>query len=306
MKIEPYSNALGARVTGIDLSRTIPSDVFEELYQAYLDHLLLVFHEQPISDENLISLAKRFGDLRMPPAAHERASHQESDSPPEITVVSNVTKNGVAIGELGDGEVAWHSDFSFSETPGGMRILRGVKVPPPAAGANTFFANMYSAYDTLSSDLRHIALSHSIKHDNVYDTNKNIRMGATLSDNPLEGTGPIHPMVHTHPETKANSLFLGRRFKHYIIGYSMKESDEILDAIWEHATSAHHSIEHVWAQDDIVLWDNRCTLHRRGPFDPKYERILHAAQVKGQRPSLSSDASKLPPHPRARLMDQIK
>jgi taurine dioxygenase len=74
MKIEPYSNALGARVTGIDLSRTIPSDVFEELYQAYLDHLLLVFHEQPISDENLISLAKRFGDLRMPPAAHERAS----------------------------------------------------------------------------------------------------------------------------------------------------------------------------------------------------------------------------------------
>jgi len=298
MRITPYPHRLGAEVSGIDLSKDLPPDVFDELYKAFLDHLLLVFHQQAISDQHLLALARRFGELMMPPAAHERASHQQSDSPPEITVVSNVKRNGVAIGELGDGEVAWHSDYSFKESPGGMRILHGVKVPPPEAGANTLFANMYSAYDTLPKDLKEIVLTHTIKHDNVYDTNRNLRMGATATEDPMQGTGPVHPMVTTHPETCANSLFLGRRYKHYITGYSAEESDHILDTLWAHATEDTHCIEHVWQPQDVVLWDNRCTLHKRGPFDPSYERILHAAQVKGHRPILAPNARELAPHPR--------
>lgn len=300
MKIRPLPFALGAEVSDLDLRHEIPKDTFSELYQAYLDHLVLVFRRQDISDHDLVAVARLFGDLMMPPAAHERSSHQVSDAPPEITVVSNVKVNGVSIGELGDGEVVWHSDYSFKEVPGGMRILHGVKVPPASAGANTWFANMYSAFDELPHDLKTIALNGSIKHDTAYDTNRNLRMGAKLSDDPMQGPGPVHPIVSTHPETKANSLFLGRRLNHYVVGYSRQESDEILDALWEHATREPHCIEHCWEPQDIVLWDNRCTLHKRGPFDSSYERILHAAQVAGHRPYRDPNAAALRPHPRAR------
>lgn len=299
MKIVPLPHALGAEVLGLDLSRDIPRDVFETLYQAYLDHLLLLFRGQRIGDPDLVRVAGLFGELMLPPAAHERSGHQVSDAPPEITVVSNVKVGGVPIGELGDGEVVWHSDYSFKEVIGGMRVLHGVKIPPASAGGSTFFANMYAAYEGLPAELREVALAGHIKHDTAYDTNRNLRMGAQPVDDPRQAKGPEHPIVSTHPETRANSLFLGRRFKHYIVGYPVEESDRLLDALWAHATQDRYTLEHVWQEGDVVLWDNRCTLHRRGPFDAAQERILHAAQVKGHRPYRDPEAASLPPHPRA-------
>lgn len=296
MKIIPLPKAMGAEVFGLDLTREIPDDRFEQLYQAYLDHLLLLFRGQAIGDEDLLRLASRFGELMLPPAAHERSGHQVSDAPPAITVVSNVKVDGVPIGELGDGEVVWHSDYSFKEVVGGMRVLHGVKVPPAEAGGTTWFANMYAAFDGLPPELREVALAGSIRHDTAYDTNRKLRLGAR----PGQDTGPEHPITSTHPETRANSLFLGRRLAHAIVGLPAQESDRLLDAFWEHATQERYTYEHAWQQGDVVLWDNRCTLHRRGPFDASQERILHAAQVKGHRPFRAPDAASLPPHPRAR------
>lgn len=296
MKIVPLPNAMGAEVSGLDLTREIPDSDFKRLYQAYLDHLLLLFRGQTIGDEDLLRLASRFGELMLPPAAHERSGHQVSDAPPAITVVSNVKVNGVPIGELGDGEVVWHSDYSFKEVVGGMRVLHGVKIPPAEAGGTTWFANMYAAFDELPAELREVAMRGAIKHDTAYDTNRNLRMGAK----PGQGNGPEHPIVTTHPETRANALFLGRRLAHTIVGLPQDESDRLLDAFWAHATQERFTYEHHWQQGDVVLWDNRCTMHRRGPFDSSKERILHAAQVKGHRPFRAPDADALPPHPRAR------
>ncbi|VTU16217.1 Alpha-ketoglutarate-dependent 2,4-dichlorophenoxyacetate dioxygenase [Variovorax sp. PBL-H6] len=298
MKIIALPNALGAEVVGLDLTREIPEADFQMLYQAYLDHLLLLVRGQKIGDDDLLRLASRFGELMLPPAAHERSGHQVSDAPPAITVVSNVKVNGLPIGELGDGEVVWHSDYSFKEVVGGMRVLHGVKIPPAEAGGTTWFANMYAAFDTLPPDLRQVALQRAIRHDTAYDTNRNLRMGAK----PGESSGPVHPIVNTHSETGANSLFLGRRLAHAIDGLPAGESDRLLDAMWQHATQDRFTYEHHWRQGDVVLWDNRCTLHRRGPFDARQERILHAAQVKGDRPLRAPDAHSRPPHPRARAV----
>lgn len=302
--IVPLDAPMGAIVQGLDLTREIADADFDVLYRAYLDHLLLLFRGQTVNDHDLVRLARRFGELMMPPAAHERSGHQVSDAPPEITVVSNVKVDGVPIGELGDGEVVWHSDYSFKEVPGGMRVLHGVKIPPASAGGSTSFANMYAAWDTLPAELREIALRHEIKHDTAYDTNRNLRLGAVPVDDPRQAAGPRHPIVSTHPETRANSLFLGRRFKHYVDGLEIDASERLLDALWAHATQDAHVFTHEWQQGDVVLWDNRCTLHRRGPFDATQQRILHAAQVKGHRPYRDPQAAMLPPHPRFRAARQ--
>jgi taurine dioxygenase len=299
MKIIPLPNALGAEVRDLDLGREIPDAVFESLYQAYLDHLLLLFRGQRIDDAGLLRAASRFGELMMPPAAHERSGSQVSDAPPEITVVSNVKVGGVAIGELGDGEVVWHSDYSFKEVIGGMRVLHGVKIPPHSAGGSTAFANMYAAFDELPAALRSLALEGFIRHDTRYDTNRNLRVSARAVGAREDPQGPLHPIASTHPETGSNSLFLGRRLAHGIAGMVADRSDALLDALWAHATQAHFSYEHFWQPGDVVLWDNRCTMHRRGPFDATQERILHAAQVKGHRPFRAVEAQDKPAHPRA-------
>ena len=299
MEINPLPHSLGAEIIGLDLHQPLSNTDTQLLKQAYLDHLLLLFRNQKINDDDLIRVSSIFGELMLPPAQHERASIQKSDTAPEITVVSNVKVNGVPIGELGDGEVIWHSDYSFKEVVGGMRILHGIKIPPALAGGSTEFANMYAAFNDLPPELKDYALNHSIKHDIAYDTNRALRMGAAPVTDPSQGKGPIHPMVSTHPETHCNSLFLGRRLAHYIMEESLEDSERILDRLWEHATQERYIYRHQWSENDVVLWDNRCVIHRRGPFNSEYDRILHAAQVKGHKPFVAPNAATLKPHPRA-------
>jgi alpha-ketoglutarate-dependent taurine dioxygenase len=296
----PFASALGAEIKGLDLRRLDDTD-FRVLYKTYLDHLLVLVRDQELSDVDQVNVARRFGALELPPAAAERSSHQHYDGPPEITVVSNIRVNGVPIGELGDGEVIWHSDYSFREVIGGMRMLRAVKLPPAGAGGDTQFCNGYAAYDDLPESLKRIVHGRTIKHDTAYDTNRNLRRGAQEVTDIRYSPGPSHPIVSTHPETGCNSLFLGRRLKHYVNGYPFAESEALLDELWAHMLDERHIVTHVWRAGDVVIWDNRCTLHRRGPFDPHAQRELHATQVRGHRPYEAPDARSRPPHPRVGL-----
>jgi len=298
LEVVPLDGAMGAEIRGLDLKR-VDDDAFRVLYRAYLDHVLVLVRDQDISDEDQVAIARRFGTLEMPPAATERSSHQHYDGPPEITVVSNIKVNGVPIGELGDGEVIWHSDYSFREVIAGMRILRAVRLPPSSAGGNTEFANAYAGYDALPARLKALVHGRTIKHDTAYDTNLNLRRGASAVDDVRLSRGPSHPIVSTHPETGCNSLFLGRRPKHYVNGLSVADSEALLDELWSHLLKPAHQISHTWREGDVVMWDNRCSVHRRGPFDPHTERELHAAQVRGHQPVEAPDARDRAPHPRA-------
>jgi taurine dioxygenase len=300
LEVRPLPGAMGAEVRGLDLAK-LDDESFRVLHQAYLDHLLVLVRAQELTDDDQVAVARRFGPIELPPHASERSSHQQYDGPPEITVVSNIKVDGVPIGELGDGEVIWHSDYSFREVIAGMRILRAVKLPPAGAGGNTQFCNCYAGYQALPPRLRDIVHGRTIKHDTAYDTNMNLRRGAQAVADVRTAPGPSHPIVSTHPETGCNALFLGRRPRHYVNGLTLADSDALLDELWSCMLEPGHIIEHEWREGDVVMWDNRCSLHGRGRFDPCAQRELHAAQVRGHQPFEAPDARLRPAHPRAAI-----
>jgi taurine dioxygenase len=195
----------------------------------------------------------------------------------------------------------WHSDFSFKERPTAARMLVAMEVPPRDLGGNTFFLSCYAAYDALPADMKQRISGMTIKQADIIDTAMKLRPGASLDADIRTVPGPSHPVISTHPETGHNMLFLGRRHGAYVNGCSLEESEALLNQLWAHCTRPRFWYEHRWSMGDVVVWDNRATLHRRDPFDSNSRRVLFAAQVEGHRPYEAPNALHLPPHPRALL-----
>jgi taurine dioxygenase len=304
LEIVPLDAALGAEIRGVDL-KALDDATFARIHAAWLDHLLVVFRGQAIAPQDLVNLARRFGTPVTSSNLHqrgleERTANQIFDLPPEITVVTNVREKGKPVGILGDGEVVWHADFSFKERPTAARMLLAVEIPPAELGGLTFFVNCYAAYDTLPDEMKQRIAGTTIKQANIVDTAMQLRPGASLDADIREIPGPSHPIISTHPETGRNMLFLGRRHSAYVNGCSLEASEALLDELWAHCTDPRFAYVHQWAVGDVVIWDNRATLHRRDAFDSQSRRLLYAAQVEGHRPFEAPDALSLPPHPRFR------
>ncbi|MGZ9067331.1 MAG: TauD/TfdA dioxygenase family protein, partial [Burkholderiales bacterium] len=156
----------------------------------------------------------------------------------------------------------------------------------PREGGKTGFNNMYAAYETLPADLCERVKHLTLKHDATTDAAGYVRKrfadsaGADLRTTP----GAVHPLVRTHPETGRACLYLGRRSKAYLTGLPLEESEALLDALWAHATAPKLAWFHDWRAGDLLMWDNRCVMHRREPFDPNARRILHRVVIKGTKP----------------------
>ena len=300
--VVPLPAALGAEIRGANLAALDPAG-FARMQRCLLDHLLVLVRDQALKPEHIVDLVRRFGTPVTSSNLHqrnleERTANQIMDLPPEITVVTNLRENGRPIGILGDGEIVWHSDFSFKERPTAARMLYAVEVPDTALGGRTTFLNCYAAYDTLPGDLKRRIAGKTVKQANIVDTAMKLRPGASLEDDIRATPGPSHPLISTHPETGANLLFLGRRHGAYVNGLSLADSEALLDALWAHATESRFAYTHEWAAGDVVVWDNRATLHRRDPFDAQSRRVLYAAQVEGHRPIEAADAATRAPHRR--------
>jgi taurine dioxygenase len=274
--IAPTGGGLGAEVTGVDLRR-IDDAAFAALRRAFIEHAVLLFRGQRLSDDDLIAFSRRFGALDWAPV--QENGRRFVPGKPEIYVVSNVVENGVAIGSLGAGEAAWHTDMSYLEDPPMASMLYALEVP--AAGGNTGFCNMYSAYDALPAALKRRIAGLAIKHDATYNSGGYLRAGASASDDPRSSAGTVHPLVCTHPESGRKCLYLGRRRNAWLVGLDLAESERLLDELWACATRPAFTWYTVWRVSDLVLWDNRCTMHRRDPFDPAARRIMHRTQIKG-------------------------
>ncbi len=274
--VRPTGAGIGAEVRGVDL-RDITDGDFAEIRRAFVAHSVLLFREQRLSDDDLIAFSRRFGALDWAPIQENGRRFVEGK--PEIYVVSNVIENGVAIGSLGAGEAVWHTDMSYLEDPPMASMLYAIEVPPQ--GGNTGFCDMYSAYDLLPADLKRRIAGLTIKHDGTYNSGGYVRAGVTATDDPRTSPGAIHPLVCTHPESGRKCLYLGRRRNAYIPGLPLAESEELLDTLWSHTTRDAFTWYNVWRVGDLVLWDNRCTMHRRDPFDPQARRIMHRTQIKG-------------------------
>ena len=278
VEVLPTGAALGAEIRGVDL-RTIDDAAFGAVHRAWLDHSVLLFRDQALEDTDLIRFSRRFGNLDFAPI--QETGRRFVEGFPEIYVVSNVVgPDGEAIGSLGAGEAVWHTDMSYLPEPPKMSMLYALEVPP--VGGETGFSDMYGAYDGLPDDLKRRIGGLQIKHDGTYNSGGYLRQGVTATDDPRTSPGAVHPLVCTHPETGRRNLYLGRRRNAYLPGLSLDESEALLDELWRHATRDELSWYNTWRVGDLVMWDNRCTMHRRNPFAPDSRRVMHRTQVQGQ------------------------
>jgi len=274
--VVPSGAALAAEINGIDLSR-LTHEAFAFIHAAWLDHQALLFRGQRLTDADLIAFSRRFGDLDHAPI--QENGRRFVDGLPEIYVVSNVVENGQAIGSLGAGEAVWHTDMSYLPRPPKASVLYALEVPE--RGGETGFCTMYGAFDALPMELKQRLEHVMVKHDGTYNSGGYVRAGVTPSDDPLHAPGTWHPLVGVHPDTGRRFLYLGRRRNACIEGMSRQASDALLDEVWAIATADSRTWYHRWQVGDLIIWDNRCTMHRRNAFDPNSRRVMHRTQIKG-------------------------
>jgi taurine dioxygenase len=268
--VTPLSSALGAQIHGIDAA-AIDDAGFERVRTAWLEHLVLLFRNQRLDDRALVDFTSRFGELEEAPLFGGRRYVEEH---PEVMIISNVAVDGREIGSLGNAEAFWHTDLNFVEEPPAASCLFAHEVPP--TGGDTGFANMYAAFEALPQDVAARIAGRRIRHDARFNSAgylREVRVPDTL-----------HPIVRRHPETLRNALYLGRRAHARIEDMAVDESDALLDTLWAHATSDAFTWHHQWRAGDLLIWDNRCTLHRRDSFDASQRRVMHRTQTRGSRP----------------------
>jgi taurine dioxygenase len=279
IQVRKIGAALGAEISGIELAQPLAPEVFAEIRQAWLDHLVIRFRGQQLSDPQLLAFSGLFGELDPPgPNPYGKAFLPEH---PEMNVISNIKSDGVPIGGLGDGEAIWHADMTYVERPPMAAILHALEVPPE--GGDTYWANMYLAYETLPASLKGEVERRMAVHDATYNSAGMLRKGYKDITDPREAPGARHPLVRVHGETGRKSLFLGRRRNSYIIGLSLAASEALLDELWAHAAQPQFIFRQQWRPGDVLVWDNRCTLHRRDAFDPSARRLMHRTQIKERR-----------------------
>ncbi len=279
LDVVPTGGGVGAEVRGLDL-RGIDDATFAAIERAWIAHSVLLFRGQTLTPDDLIAFSRRLGGLDLAPI--QETGRRFVDGMPELYVVSNVMVNGEPIGSLGAGEAVWHTDMSYLPEPPKASLLYALEIPP--SGGDTSFVNMYTAFDTLPEDLKARCIGLKVKHDGTYNSGGYVRQGVIPTDDPRESPGHLHPLVCTHPESGRRMLYLGRRRNAYIDGLDLAESEALLDAIWAHACQAQFCWTNQWRVGDLVMWDNRCTMHRRDPFDNSARRVMHRTQVKGAAP----------------------
>ena len=279
LAVKNLDGPLGAEISGIDLSAAVSANDIAAIDAVWRDRLVVVFHGQRLTDPQLIAFSRNFGELD-PPGPNPYGQPFLKDFP-QLNVISNVVENGQPIGNLGDGEAVWHADMTYVDVPPKAAMLHSLEVPPPEAGGNTYFADMFAAYAALPPDLRQAADGRIAVHDASTNSAGMLRKGYVKVTDVRQTVGAHHPLVRTDLATGRKALFLGRRPNAYVLGLDVPESEALLDALWAHATQPRFTMCHRWKVGDLLMWNNLSVLHRRDPFDPTTRRVMHRSQIKG-------------------------
>lgn len=270
LEVTKLPAALGAEIGGVDLREDLPDEVFHQILRAWYDNLVIVLRNQDLSEDQQWQFGARFGPLA---GGHNR---ELEASRAGIAYVSNVRKDGKPMGILPDGEMQFHSDQSYREQPSQGSMLHAIKIP--RVGGNTRFANCYEAYATLPEDVKQRL--NGLRAQHVYD----YKLNPTLRGREIAPDAPtwVQPVVRIHPVTRRKALYVSRLMTARIEGISEQESDALLALLFDHAEQPRFIYEHVWRSGDVVMWDNRCTLHARTTFDPSETRLLRRITLKGE------------------------
>ena len=276
MKVIPLTPNFVAEIQEIQLDRITDSE-FERLYAAWLQYGVLRIRNQDLDDEQPQAFSQRFGPLEEAPFGRMPEAEKAKIKNRFVTTLSNIKVDGKPIGGLGNDEATWHSDMTYSETPPPASLLLGIEIPDQ--GGDTHFADQRAALAALPAALRQRIESLSVKHNAAHTSVGKLRPGFEAFDDPRDAPGAIHPMIKTHNETGKPALYLGRREWAYIPGMTVEESDDLLDALWTYVAIKEITWTQQWQPFDLIIWDNRCVMHRRDGFDQNSRRYMRRCQV---------------------------
>ena len=270
--VRPLSPAIGAEILGVDLRDAIDDDLAAKMLDAWHAHLVILLRDQTLSEEDQVRFAERFG----PPAKIHTPQFQRQH--PAVMLISNIREDGKPIGALPDGEMQFHTDQCHQERPAKASMLYAIEIP--SVGGNTLFANAYLAYETLPDEIKRRIDGRKALNAYDYDTGATIR-GADVPDG---APAYAHPVVRTHPATGRKALYVNRLMTRRIEGLPPQESEELLNLLFDHQEQPQFIYEHIWRPGDILMWDNRCTLHARTDFSAAERRLLRRVTILGEKP----------------------
>jgi taurine dioxygenase len=269
------SQHIGIEVRNIDLRQSLDAESIGAIRQAWLDHAVILFRGQDLSQEDLIRVTGYFGEIGQLARPQEFFPKGYARLLPNIMMISNIRENGQTIGALPDGEMMFHHDMLHAEVPHDATLLYSMEVP--SYGGDTLFASGVGAYQTLDPAIRSkLEGRTAFHHYNYGSTQRGDDRGvAAFSES-------THPVFRTHRETGRKAIYVNRLMTVGIVDMPQAESDALLNAVFDHAEKPEFVYTHVWRKGDLLVWDNRCSMHARKDFPSDQRRLMYRTTVKGQ------------------------
>ncbi len=273
-EVVPLTKHIGAEIRGLDLSKPLDAPTIKAIYQTWLDHIVIIFRGQKLTQEDHLRVTSYFGEqghIRRPPKYRPPGFDRVA---PGIMFISNIRENGEPIGALPDGEMMFHHDMIHAEIPDKGTLLYSIEIP--STGGATLFASGYAAYETMDPVLRAKIDGRIAQHHYNY--------GSTQKGDG-KGTEAFarakHPAIRTHEETGRKAVYVNRLMTVGLDGMSDEEAEPILNAVFDHAEKKEFVYAHQWRVGDLLLWDNRCSSHAREDFPSTERRLMLRTTVTG-------------------------
>ena len=277
IEVEPIAGACGAEVHGVDLSQPLGDETFEDIHNALVDHQVIFFRDQDITEDQHKAFGRRFGPLNIHPR------YEPLEGPPEIFPIRKDPEHKRIVGE------SWHHDLTHLPEPPMGSILYALEVPP--VGGDTMFASQYAAYEALSDGLKELLDGMHAVHDNRIQSPKvsaarNEERTSKLREDLSEEEEPecVHPVVITHPDSGRKALYVNRIRTHRFVDMTEEESKPLLEYLFEHSYKPEFTCRFRWRKGSIAFWDNRVVMHKALNDYPGYKRYMNRVTVNGARP----------------------
>lgn len=288
LTVTPRHPALGAEVRGIDMRKPMDPATARAVRDAWTRHLVLIFPDQPITDQEHVAFTRHFGE---PEIFHQTSLHLRSDDVKEIFLVSNVDARNRIVMPSDPGQKQlnssrqWHTDSSYKTLPSIGSLLHGIEIS--RTGGITQFINMYMVYDELPEPLRRQVEGRKARHD--FAMLSRLTGAPAPSGAERAAVPPVwHPMVRRHPESGRKSLFISSIYNDMIEGMGEDESRRLIEDLSAFAAQPKYMYRHVWEPHDVLMWDNRCTVHAVTPYDPHERRVMHRTTIVGNEPPIAA------------------
>jgi len=286
LSVRKLHPALGAEVRGVDMRAPMDAATFQAVHDAWMENLVLVFPGQAISDTEHVAFTRYFGE---PEIFHQKIIR--SKRVPEIFRVSNVDDDGVlmppshpTVQQVSLAQL-WHTDSSYRRLPCVGALLHGVEVS--RTGGQTQFTNMYHVYEELPESLKRQVQGRAARHD--FGNLHRLRALKPLTEEEKAAMPPVwQPMVRRHPVTGRTSLYISPIYNDAVEGMDDAAARQLITDLTEFAAQPRFVYRHHWKTDDVVMWDNRCTMHQVTPHDPTERRVMHRTTIAGVDPVLAA------------------